>query len=146
MTTESDRSAAEEAIVAYAWALHSKDWPALRALLSDGAEMDFPGYGGMVGDPDVIVRLLRALLEPLRWTQHAITNVTVGAGDKTGRLPVRAYYRSLHVADGAGTRTFTVTGVYEFDLIRRVGRWQLAGSCRGCWPRRVIPPSSTWMR
>jgi hypothetical protein len=44
-TTESNQSAAEEAIVAYAWALDSKDWPALRALLSDGLEMDFPGYG-----------------------------------------------------------------------------------------------------
>ena len=40
MTTESDRSAAEEAIVAYAWALDSKDWPALRALLSDGEAAD----------------------------------------------------------------------------------------------------------
>jgi SnoaL-like domain len=121
-----NQSAAEEAIVAYAWALDSKDWPALRALLSDGVEMDFPGYGGMVDDPDVIVRLLRTLLEPLQGTQHAITNVMAGAEDETGRLSARAYYRSIHVAQGDGARTFTVTGVYTFDVIRRADRVQLA--------------------
>ena len=125
-TTESNQSAAEEAIVSYAWALDSKDWPALRELLSDSVEMDFPGYGGVVDDPDVIVRLLRALLEPLQGTLHAITNVMAGSEDKTGRLPARAYYRSIHVAKGEVARTFTVAGVYTFDVIRRADRVQLA--------------------
>jgi hypothetical protein len=52
--------------------------------------------------------------------------IVAGAEDETGRLSARAYYRSIHVAQGEGARTFTVTGVYTFDMIRRADRVQLA--------------------
>ena len=49
-----------------------------------------------------------------------------GRRGRDWRLSARAYYRSIHVAQGDGARTFTVTGVYAFDVIRRADRVQLA--------------------
>ena len=117
-------SAADD-VVRFFHAVDDRDWPAVRAGLTDEISADYSSLSG--GGPerlaaDALVARWQGLLPGFDGTQHLLGPlvVTETGDDATVDGNVRGY----HHLDGS---TWLVAGRYRLTLRRGDGTWRLAG-------------------
>jgi SnoaL-like domain len=117
-------SAADD-VVRFFHAVDDRDWPAVRAGLTDEVSTDYSSLFG--GGPerlsaDDLVTRWQGLLPGFHGTQHLLGPlvITTTGDDATVDANVRAY----HHLDGS---TWLVAGRYRLTLRRGDARWRVAG-------------------
>jgi hypothetical protein len=69
-----DRIAIDDLLDAYATALDTKDWDALRPLFLAGAVVDYTEEGGVKGSIDDAIGWFQKAMAPFTASQHFVTN------------------------------------------------------------------------
>jgi ketosteroid isomerase-like protein len=121
-----DRLEIERLLVAYAWALDTKDWDALRAVFAPEATVDYTTSGGPAGTADEFVPWVAKMLSAFPMTQHLLMNVevTVDGDTATARS---ACLNPMGAATEAGPlHHFTIGLEYHDRLVRTDAGWRIA--------------------
>jgi len=103
----------------YAYAIDTRDWPALKQLFDENSVTLYHGLGEFHG-PDAVVDFVRRVIVQCGATQHLIGTVDVDGAKGTAR----SYLQAIHIGIGAheGQR-YTVWGEYRDTLEKRGDRW-----------------------
>ncbi|HXP57916.1 MAG TPA: nuclear transport factor 2 family protein [Streptosporangiaceae bacterium] len=116
---------AADAVVRFFHAVDDRDWPAVRAGLTDEVTADYSSLSG--GAPErlaagELVTRWQGLLPGFDGTQHLLgpLAITTTGDDATVDANVRAYHR-------LGESTWVVAGRYLLTLHRADGTWRVAG-------------------
>jgi len=120
-----DRQAITDVLIAYANALDARDWPALTALFTDDAEVDYSSEGGPVchGAAEVVADCERDFAG-LDATHHQMGNILVEVEGDTARAS--SLVQAWHYRAGApGGSAFLLAGGYEDELVRGGGAWRI---------------------
>jgi uncharacterized protein (TIGR02246 family) len=120
-----DRAAIEAVVVAYATALDTKDFEALRDLFTDDVVWEYEGLVGPLRGADAIVVMMRGSLEHLDATQHLNGNhVITVRGDEADHV---GYFQAMHVRTGhPGGEQYLGAGRYRDRLRRTPKGWRLS--------------------
>jgi hypothetical protein len=116
---------AADAVVRFFHAVDDRDWPAVRAGLTDEVSTDYTSLFG--GEPerlaaDALVTRWQGLLPGFDGTQHLLGPLVITTtGDDAA---VDANVRGYHHLDGS---TWLVAGRYDLTLRREDGTWRVAG-------------------
>jgi hypothetical protein len=119
-----DRIAIDDLLDAYASALDTKDWDALRPLFVPGAIVDYTEEGGVKGSIDDAIAWFQKAMAPFTASQHFVTNRRVKIdGDAA---TVNAYiFSPLGVPNDNGGLTLVFAGgTYEDTLQRTPDGWR----------------------
>jgi hypothetical protein len=121
-----DRLAIIDLTIAYAWALDTRDWDALRSVfLPDAtAELGSPLLIGV----DAIIERVRTALVPLDASQHIVANhqVSITDGDR-GTASCRCYLQAQHVwRDAPGGSNLLIGGRYEDTMSHGPDGWRIS--------------------
>ena len=107
----------------FARAMDDRDWPTLKAILTDDATAEF-GTGPIRGS-DAIVALIRSYLDACGTSQHLLGNLIVEVEGERARS--RCYVSDMHLAKGdASEPNFRSLGDYHDAWVRIDGRWRLS--------------------
>jgi hypothetical protein len=121
-----DRALIGDLVVAYAFAVDERDWPAFAALFTPDARIDYASAGGIVGTPAEVAAWMPQALSFFTWTMHSIFThrlQATGADTVQGSLHVLA--RHGVVFDGA-KEVMDVSGVYHDEYVRTPNGWRFA--------------------
>jgi hypothetical protein len=121
MTTPTD------AVVAFFLAVDRRDWPAVRAAMTDPVRADYTSLAG--GEPeelaaDVLVDRWRALLPGFDVTQHHLGPLGAVATDGPSETTLACTVRGHHRIDD---REWMVAGSYDLRLVRDAATWRVTG-------------------
>jgi 3-phenylpropionate/cinnamic acid dioxygenase small subunit len=115
-----DRRAIEDALIAYAHALDTRDYPRLRECLAADVRVRYGGSSWLEGVEPVAQFCARAL-DSLDASQHRIGSVAVKL--ERSRAASVSYLCAEHLKDG---RRFTVGGRYVDQWTRTLAGWRIA--------------------
>ena len=120
-----DQAAILAVVIAYATALDTKDFEALRGLFTDDVVWEYRGLVGPLHGADAIVGMMRSSLEHLDATQHLNGNhVITVRGDEAEHV---GYFQAMHVRIGhPGGEQYLGAGRYEDTFRRTVEGWRLS--------------------
>ena len=120
-----DRIAIDDLLDAYANALDTKDWDALRPLFVAGAVVDYTEEGGVKGSIDDAIGWFQKAMAPFTASQHFVTNRRYKIKGDTAE--VTAYiFSPLGVPNGEsnGLTLVFAGGTYEDTLERTPDGWR----------------------
>jgi SnoaL-like domain len=122
-----DRMAIDDLMDAYATALDTKDWDALRVLFVPGAVVDYTEEGGVRGSIDDAIGWFRQAMGPFTASQHFVTNRRISVDGDVARAT--AYiFSPLGMPNGnpGGLTLVFAGGTYEDELQRTPDGWRFA--------------------
>lgn len=119
--TAAEIRAVHSALNHYAFAIDTRDWPALKRLFDDDSVAVYHGLGDFHG-PDAIVGLVSRVITQCGATQHLTGSVEIDVdGD---RATARSYLQAIHIGIGPNEgKRYTVWGEYRDVLEKREARW-----------------------
>ncbi|TMK18726.1 MAG: nuclear transport factor 2 family protein [Actinobacteria bacterium] len=121
-----DRLAIDDLMDAYAVALDTKDWDALRTLFVPGAVVDYTEEGGVRGSIDDAIGWFQMAMGAFTASQHFVTNrrVRVSGDDATASAYI---FSPLGAPNGNGGLTLVFAGgSYEDELRRTPDGWRFS--------------------
>ena len=113
----------ERELIKFARGMDARDWPGLKAILTEDAIAD---YGqGLVQGAEAVVGVIQSYLETCGPTQHLLGNLLVERdGDSAFS---HCYVSDMHLGAGANAHlTFCTLGDYHDRWVLIDGRWRLA--------------------
>ncbi len=115
----------------YALGVDTRDWALYRSIFTDEITMDFSDFSGVpeaTQPADEWVAGIKPLFSGLHATQHTMTNPIVDVDGETAMCTM--YMQAVHFLDNdQGDHVFTLGGYYRDSLVKRNGRWLIAGVC-----------------
>ena len=124
--TLEDRALIGDLVVAYAYAVDERNWPAFEALFTPDAKIDYASAGGVTGSPAEVAAWMPQALSFFTWTMHSVFSHRI---EMTG--PDRAK-GSLHVVARHGllwegaNEIMDVAGIYRDEYVRTPDGWRFA--------------------
>jgi 3-phenylpropionate/cinnamic acid dioxygenase small subunit len=143
-----DRLEIERLLVAYGWALDSKDWDALRACFAPGATVDYTTSGGPAGTADDFVPWVAKMLSAFPMTQHMMTNIDVTIDGDTAIARTACYNPMGAATDEGPLHHFFIGLEYHDRLVRTDAGWKIAFRdeqqkwFEGSLPRKLVFPEA----
>jgi hypothetical protein len=125
MSEATDRTAINDVLVRYVWALDTKDWDALDDVFVPGAHVDYSESGGIEGTVEEFKPWVAKMLSAFPMTQHLLMNVEISV-DGDAATARSACYNPMGAAkrDG-GTHLFFIGIEYHDRLERRPEGWRI---------------------
>lgn len=124
--TLEDRALIGDLVIAYAYAVDERNWPAFEALFTPDARIDYASAGGVTGSPAEVAAWMPQALSFFTWTLHSIFSHRIqstGKDTAIGSLHVVARHGLLW--EGAN-EIMDVTGVYRDEYVRTQAGWRFA--------------------
>ena len=138
-----DRLAITDVLTAYASAIDTRDFAAVRACFTADATLDYTSVGGPRGSVEEVVGWLERMLTPILLTQHLLTNHRITLGGDTARAEVQLV--NPFVAGSADEPTVLLFGGrYEDRLRRTADGWRITEQVQvTTWQAGPLPGSLT---
>ena len=119
-----DRLEIESVIIAYAWALDTKQFDRLDDVFTPDASLDYTTSGGVKGEYPEVKAWLSSILPHFPVYQHLISNVEVAIDGDTATSRAALYNPMGH--DKAGKRVFFYVGAeYHDQWVRTDAGWRI---------------------
>lgn len=122
----SDRLEINELLARYCHALDLKDWPAFRAIFSEGATIDYSEFGGPFGDVQELEDFLSPVLDSLISSQHMVSTVMIDFDGDVANVRSTAIVPLTSAAIQGGEHTLFNGLWYEDKLIRTAKGWRIS--------------------
>lgn len=124
-----DRFAIVDAVYAWCRAIDTRDWAAMRDLLTALIEIDYSSNGSVTGvmtSDEWIARL--AVLHGFDATLHMVTNISPNL--TANGATCTSYVNAMHFVADADERELHAfaCGIYEHSLVRDGPRWRISGA------------------
>jgi hypothetical protein len=124
--TLEDRALIGDLVVAYAFAIDERNWPAFEALFTPEASIDYRSAGGMAGTPSEVAAWMPQAMSIFTWTLHSVlTHRLEATGPDTVNGSLHMFARHGLVWDGA-TEVMDVSGLYHDRYVRTPAGWRFA--------------------
>lgn len=120
-----DRAAVTDAIHQWCTAIDSRDWAAMRELLTDPVHIDYSSNGSIAGHMPVDRWLERLSgLHGFDKTLHMVSNLVIQvSGDEA---TCTSYVNAMHfLTEGGRELNAYACGTYTHDLVRTGERWRI---------------------
>ena len=121
----SDRAEIQDLIVAYSYAVDTRDFDALEALFTPDAFIDYTAMGGISGDPATIKQWLGEVMPFFSTFQHfaGLTKITL-LGDEAETVSMCHNPMTFAHKDGT-THTWTCGLWYHDRFLRTPDGWRM---------------------
>jgi hypothetical protein len=124
--TLEDRALIGDLVVAYAYAIDERNWPAFEALFTPDAHIDYRSAGGMAGTPAEVAAWMPQALSLFTWTLHsAFTHRLRATGPDAVEGAIHMFARHGLVWEGT-PEVMDVSGVYHDRYVRTPEGWRFA--------------------
>jgi len=121
-----DRLAIDDLLDAYASALDTKDWDALRTLFVPGAIVDYTEEGGVRGSIEDAIGWFQKAMAPFTASQHFVTNRRVRIDGDSARVDAYIFSPLGVPNDNGGLTLVFAGGTYEDEVRRTPDGWRFA--------------------
>lgn len=123
-----DREAVSEALHAWCTAIDTRDWAAMRALLTDPVRIDYSSNGSIAGNMPVEQWIDRLKgLHGFDKTLHMVSNLVIRVNGDAATCV--SYVNAMHflLDEGRELNAFAC-GVYTHELIRAGAGWKITAA------------------
>lgn len=127
MTTSElmERTAINDLLDDYAFAVDSRDWDALGRLFTDDAVLDYTAAGGPRGSRDEVLAWIAESLPAVTMTQHLLTNRRVRLTGDAAEVRTELLNPLLFAGEG-GAQLLLLGGRYDDRVVRTPDGWKFA--------------------
>ena len=136
----SDRAEIEQLLARYCHVLDGGDWPALRALFTLDASVDYSAFGGPAGDVEAMVAFLQEVAGGLVGTQHLSGSIAIEIDGDRATVRSAGQVVLTSMADGEGEQNQFIGLWYADRLSRTADGWRFAHRLQErAWMSAVMP-------
>jgi hypothetical protein len=124
--TLDDRALIGDLVVAYAFAIDERNWPAFEALFTPDAAIDYRSAGGIAGTPAEVAAWMPQAMSLFTWTLHSVlTHRLEATGPDGARGALHMFARHGLLWEGTN-EVMDVSGVYHDEYVRTPAGWRFA--------------------
>ena len=121
-----DRALIGDLVVAYAFAIDERNWPAFEALFTPDAHIDYRSAGGIAGKPAEVTAWMPQAISLFTWTLHSVlTHRIQSTGPDTATGALHMFARHGLLWSGV-SEVMDVSGVYYDQYVRTPDGWRFA--------------------